>query len=212
MFNASMWRESTRNPNYSKEWNETRSFQRGFPLQLCHFSTSDEPRFVRRSSQEKAARRKGCGWLGTRREAESAKGESVVHFNSRLLNPSPPAFPRYHSRSPFALHSISSLGLLPFGKSLQNECRLAPRAASALSPLQLSAVSSMQPDPPTFPYPFILIPGSFYRFSTFYLNIYATPVPRNSSAIRPFSATHHASSPQFPRRGRPLRALISHLL
>lgn len=133
-------------------------FSAVFPLQLCHFSTSNEPRFVRRSLQEKAARRKGCGWLGSRREAESAKGESVVHFNSRLLNPSL-AFPRYHSVS-FHPSFYILFRFAALREKFTKRVPASPSSSLALSPLPLSPAFSMQPDSPTFSYSFILIPGS----------------------------------------------------
>lgn len=127
---------------------------------------------------------------GAREKLNLPGGESVVHFNSSAWNP------HFHSSTPLALRSVSSLGFLPFGKSLQNECRralLAP-VCTSLSATRPSSYLSER----FYSYSFYLL-GLLSRFSTFCLSsVLLTSASHNSSAIRlcPATCSRISSSPQ----------------
>lgn len=93
-------------------------FSPRFPFQPRHFpSWNDASKFAGKGSTEgwwiavgNGDKRKLNPW---ERETER---ENAVHFNSRFLN-----LLSLTSIFTLALHFISSLGFLPFGKSLQDE-------------------------------------------------------------------------------------------
>lgn len=98
-------------------------FSPRFPFQPRHFpSWNDASKFAGKGSTPTEGW-VGRGWLriGIRenwiheKERERERG-NAVHFNSRFLN-----LLSLTSIFTLALHFISSLGFLPFGKSLQDE-------------------------------------------------------------------------------------------
>lgn len=112
-------KRKSRGIRIKQKWNGMRSFHQDFLFNPVIFQAE----MMRRSSQEKAARRVGGSRLATgirenwihERERET-ETENAVHFNSRFLN-----LLSLTSIFTLALHFISSLGFLPFGKSLQDE-------------------------------------------------------------------------------------------
>lgn len=115
-------KRKSRGIRIKQKWNGMRSFHQDFLFNPVIFQAE----MMRRSSQEKAAPPRRGGWVAVgygdkrklnpwERERERGRG-NAVHFNSRFLN-----LLSLTSIFTLALHFISSLGFLPFGKSLQDE-------------------------------------------------------------------------------------------
>lgn len=160
-------KRKSRGIRIKQKWNGTRPFHQDFLFNPVIFQAE----MMRRSSQEKAAKEEGgaSSWLARENwiHEREREREKAVHFNSRFLN-----LLSLASIFTLALHFISPLGFLPFGKSLQDEYPGKPLAHSSsaictflhthngpvLSPLRL----------------FIPVLASVSRSRGFYLNIFAT--------------------------------------